>query len=179
MKVQLTDDSWTLADIQITMRIASTYEIESELTYDELKNKMIKSYEPEDTLKLDEFNRKYSDWPDFMRKGLRAISINNPNIHYTGQFCQGNFELKSYRYFYWRHITTYVRYWKKSSKLHIEFGLFWLTFVPIVLAIFFGLLVSIIDVESGGIVLSISLLLLMYQMKKVKNTLDYFKKYTS
>ena len=159
------------------MKIESTYEIESELTYEELKDKIKKSYEPEDTLKFEEFDPNYSDWPDFMRKGLRATSINNPNIHYVGKSYQGTFELKSSRYFYWRHITACVRYWKQSSKLHIEFELFWLTFIPIAVALCFSLPVTIIDVKSGGIVFLVSLLLLIYQIKKVKNTLDYFKKY--
>ncbi len=159
--------------------ISALNEIASNLSVDELKQKLHGSYETLDTLKFAEFDPKYAEWPAWMRKQLRSSSINSPTTNYLGKFNQGSFKLFSPRFFYWRNVIVYVRYAKTNSLLIIELEYFKLTMYPLVFIWSASLLVTIYDFRSGLVALIVSSIFLSIKLLKAWNTLKYFKKYAS
>ncbi|UII26390.1 hypothetical protein LVD15_24340 [Fulvivirga maritima] len=159
------------------MKISAINEISSNLGVEIIKRRLKDSYETKDTLKFAEFDAKYENWPSWMREQLRSRKINNPNIHYLGRYYQGNFELTSPRFTYWRNVSVYVRYSKSNSLLVIELEHFKLMMIPIIIIWVGSLLITIVDIRSGLGVLIVSSIFLGVKILKARNTLNYFKKY--
>lgn len=153
------------------------YTLSSERSVEELKVSLSNSYERLDTIKFEELDPKYKDWPGRMRLELRSNHLNNPNIHYLGRYYQGNFELNSPRLFYWRNVLLYVRHAGNGAKVHLTLEYFWLTSLPILLLS----LISLLSIEShqgyAWWLLLLSIGLLIWQYVRVSNTITYFKKY--
>ncbi len=163
----------------MTMRISAINEIYSDLSVDELKQKLHRSYEPMDTMKFAEFDPKYKEWPEWMRTSLRTTNLNNPSTHYLGKFYQGNFELTSPRIFYWRNVIAYVRHTKTNSKLVVELEYFKLSMIPLFILWIASFLISFGDIHSGLPVFIGSTIVLGLKLIKARNTMSYFKQYTS
>ena len=161
------------------MKITAEQIFISDLPVEVLKEKLMTSYERQDTLKFKEFGPKYKKLPDGMRKELRSQFINNPNIAYLGKFHQGTFELTSPKFNYWNYVLVSVRYGKDCSKICLKLEYFRVVAVSISLLILISLSISFFDPKSGLLPLFIGLTVAGWMYVKASNTIKYFGKYSS
>lgn len=161
------------------MKISALNEIASDFSVEELKRNLSRSFEPKDTLKFAEFDPQYKDWPGGMISNLRVSNINNPNVHYLGEFNQGNYELTSPRFFCWRYVQMYVQSDNTNSILYLELKYFKLIMIPLIILFFASILISLYAPPSGLMMLIGTSLVLGLMIFKARNTVNYFEKYTT
>ncbi|UII33283.1 hypothetical protein LVD17_05525 [Fulvivirga ulvae] len=142
---------------------------------DKLKEKIRFTYEAGDMLKHDEFRPFAKNYTTTQLKGLRRMSINDPNLHYIGNYVEGNFNLRSPRFLFWYRVTLFVFPRPHGAKVSLELKSFWLIFVPLIVLNLIGLLLLVMEGSAGLAILIFSMPLMTLFIIKQNNTIKYFR----
>lgn len=144
-------------------------------TTDKVKQRIRSAYEAGDILKHEEFRKASKNYTTAQIKGLRLITINDPNIHYVGNYSQGNFNLRSPRLSYWNRVTLFVFPRPVGARVSLEVDFFRIIFIPLIIGNLAGILFLFQSISAGLSILIFTVPLMIFFSVKLNNTIRYFE----